>query len=118
MTKEERIIALHTRMDALRRVRERRRTAAIGTACAVLTVCLFLMVFGGAGHSGGSAGMYSGAAILFQDAGGYVLTAILAFAAGVVVTVAIVKNRKRQEDRDAESKSTPHSEAENGIRSE
>ena len=100
MTSEERVTALHERMDALRNRRERRKTAAIGAAGAVLSICLFLIIFvGGGTHAGGSAGIYSGATILFEGAGGYVLAAVLAFMAGVVVTVMILKKKQNQPGR-------------------
>ena len=100
MTAEERVAALHARMDALRRVRERRKTGAIGVASLVLTICLILLVVSGGGqHPGGAAGLYSGATMLFEDAGSYVLIAIIAFMIGVVVTAALMRNRKKGTDR-------------------
>ena len=100
MTNEERIRSLHMRMDALRRVRERRKTGAIGAAGVVLTICLILLVFSDGGlHPGGAAGLYSGATMLFEGAGAYVLIAIIAFMAGVIVTVAIIRHRKKEADQ-------------------
>ena len=94
MTAEERIRSLHTRMDALRRMRERRKTGLTGAACAAVALCLVCLIFdGGAAHGGGAAGLYSGA-MLFENAGGYVLAAIAAFMAGVVITAAILKKIK------------------------
>ena len=106
MTNEERIQALHARVAALQRQRERRKTGAVGAAGAVLTVCLLFMVFGGGGtHPGGAAGLYSGATMLFEGAGPYVLIAVVAFMAGVIVTVALLRSRKKEigpagEDRE------------------
>ncbi len=90
---EERTEALHTRVAALRRSRERRKTGAVGAVSAVLTVCLLFMVFGGGTHSGGAAGVYSGATMLFEGAGPYVLIALAAFMAGVIVTAALIRSR-------------------------
>jgi len=60
-------------------------------------VCLFLVVFNaGVSHLGGAAGMYSGATMLFEGVGGYVLAAVIAFMAGVVVTVTIIRKRDRK----------------------
>ena len=96
MTAQERVISLHERMEALQRTQERRKTAALGASCHVLTICLLLLIFGGASHSGGTAGLYSGAVLMFENAGGYVLTAVVAFVIGVIITVAIIWNRERK----------------------
>ncbi len=115
MTKEERIQALHARVAALERQRERRKTGAVGAAGAVLTVCLLFMVFGGGGtHPGGAAGLYSGATMLFEGAGPYVLIAVVAFMAGVIVTVALIKNRKKENRQISENRGNAESE-ENGC---
>ena len=68
---------------------------------ALLALCL-LLVIGAAGavHPGGTAGLYSGATMLFENAGGYVLVAVLAFMAGVVITAVLLRRRfKRQDDK-------------------
>ena len=96
MTAEERVASLHARMEARQRERERRKTSALGAACAVLTVCLLALVFGGtASHRGGAAGMYSGAIMLFENAGAYVLTALIAFAVGSLATLLGLRHRER-----------------------
>ena len=100
MTAEERVASLHAKMDALRRVRERRKTGAIGAASLVLTICLILLVVSAGGqHPGGAAGLYSGATMLFEDAGSYVLIAIIAFMVGVIVTVTIMRRRMKEADQ-------------------
>ena len=104
MTNEERIQALHVRMAALQRQQERRKTGAIGASSVVLTVCLLFMVFSGGMHPGGAAGLYSGATMLFEGAGPYVLIAVVAFMAGVIVTVAIIKNRKKENSQISENR--------------
>ena len=95
MTAQERVVSLHARMEALRRTQERRKTVALGTVCHGLVICLLMLVFGGATHSAGTAGLYSGSILMFENAGGYVLTAVVAFIVGVTVTAAIIWNRKR-----------------------
>lgn len=98
MTTEERVKSLHARMDALKRRREKRKTGLTGEACVVLTLCLVWLIFdGGTAHKGGPAGLYSGATMLFENAGGYVLAAVAAFAAGVVVTVLLIKKTRKKE---------------------
>ena len=103
-TNEERIKALHARVAALQRQRERRKTRAIGAASIVLSVCLLFMVFNSGIHPGGAAGLYSGATMLFEGAGPYVLIAVVAFMAGVIVTVAIIKNRKKENSQNSENR--------------
>ena len=100
-TPEERVLALHARMDALLRARERRKTSFLGAGSALLTLCLLGALPAQAEcNAGGTAGLYSGAVMLFENAGGYVLVAVLAFMAGVVITVALLRRRfKEQNDK-------------------
>ena len=104
MTTEERVRSLHARMNDLIRARERRKTGAIGGACIVLAACLILLLFGG-GMSciGGPAGMYSGASMLFGNAGGYVLVALIAFTAAVIITVLCIRWRSKNDRRKTSS---------------
>ena len=87
---EERVRLLRERAETLRHRRERNRLVISG----VSTVCLFgclllsrLLFRTGAPVCG--AVLYTGASICLTDAGGYVLTAVLAFMAGVGVTAGI-----------------------------
>ena len=96
MTSQERVTSLHERMKALQRTQERRKTAALGASCHVLMICLLLLIFSGASHSGGTASLYSGAVLMFENAGGYVLTAVVAFVVGVIITAVIIWNRERK----------------------
>ena len=99
MTSEERVASLYARMATLRGRRKRRRTTALGVSCAGLCICLFLLIFnGGAIHGRSTPGQYSGTAMLFEDAGGYVLVAVIAFTVGAVVTAAIQKRRSEKPD--------------------
>ena len=94
---DELVSCLHQRMRRKRRMREKRLTSVMGVACAGLAFCLVGLVFGGGLHAAGTAGVYSGAAILFEDVGAHVLTALVAFMLGVVVTAALMRRRKREE---------------------
>lgn len=95
MTAEERVYALHARMDALREKQERRKTAALGAGCGLLGACLILLIGSSGTARGGTAGPYSGATKLFEDAGGYVAIAVAAFMAGVIVTAVLIRKRYR-----------------------
>ena len=99
MTAEERVAALHLRMRERRRAREQLRTRVLGAGCLGLAACLALMIK--RGGAGGTAGPYSGSMMLFENAGGYVLVAVLAFMAGVAITVLL---RERQGRRKPEEK--------------
>jgi len=113
MTNEERIMALHVRVATLQRQRERRKTGAVGAASIILTVCLLFVIFGGGGmHPGGAAGLYSGATMLFEGAGPYVLVALLAFVVGVAVTVFCIRRQRKQPkepsaDQEEKKENTP-----------
>ena len=97
MTDAERVQALYERVKRLQRKRERRKTASLSVACTGTGLCLMLMIFGGGGaHRGGTAGLFTGATILFEGAGVYVLVALLAFMAGVVITLLCLRRQRHQ----------------------
>ncbi len=66
----------------------------MGAGSAILTAVIILLI-GSTGfiHTGATAGLYSGATLLFGNAGGYVLTAIVAFMVGVIITVILKKSQ-------------------------
>ena len=98
-TSEERVTSLHMRMRALKEKQERRKTAALGAGCGVLAVCLMLLIANlGKSDSGGTPSLYSGATMMFENIGGYVLVAVMAFMLGVVIAVALMKKRNRTEN--------------------
>lgn len=95
-TEDELVASLHERMDRRRSARERHTLGALGALCLALTLCLASLLFGGAAHPGGTAGVYSGAAMLYESAGGYVLTALVAFMLGAAVTTALRLQREKE----------------------
>ena len=102
MTTEALILAVHARAAALRR----RRIASAGAASGALAIALAAMIgkLGGLTHRPATEG-YAGASMLSEDAGGYVLAAVLAFMLGVIVTVLCIRYRtKRESGRDDEGK--------------
>ncbi|MBR5347728.1 MAG: hypothetical protein IK125_00650 [Lachnospiraceae bacterium] len=99
LTAEERVRVLHERMDERRRRRERRKTVIMGIAISGIAACLLMLIIGGGtAHFGGTAGMYSGATMLFDGVGGYVLVGVVSFFAAVVITVACIRWKKKQEN--------------------
>ena len=100
MTDEERVTALHEKMRTYRKKKDRRAAAICGAAGSMLLVCLLLLVGLGDGfHAGATAGKYSGAALLFDGIGGYVLIGVIAFIVGVGIAAFCIhrKNRNLEE---------------------
>ena len=95
----ERIELMHRRTRELRHKRERTTLIMSGGSCMVLFVALMeaVMNFGGGMLT---AGAYTGTMLLSENAGGYVIVAVMAFMAGVAVTVFLRERtrakRKRQ----------------------
>ena len=90
---DELVASLHLRMLQKRQKHEKRLTSAIGAACMGLTLCLAVLIFRDSLNPVGTAGVYSGASILYENAGPYVLVAVAAFMAGVVITVLLIRQQ-------------------------
>lgn len=94
MTKEERVLKLHEKMTVRKQKKENARTWAAGAGSLALFACLIALIgSSGPAHLGATAGLYSGATLLFEGTGGYVLAAFVAFMAGVVITVLLKAHR-------------------------
>ena len=111
---DERMAAVAAGTLALKRRRERRGTAAL----ALWSVCLFLTLEIGVGHlSGRCIGAFPGdlaaSSLLEESAGGYVLAAVLSFAAGVGITVVCLRYRRKREEEDGEK--APRSSKEEAL---
>ena len=110
MNREEELIRkVHKRAEELREKREKRVTAALFTGGGILGTAAAAIVVSVSApqHSLTESGM-AGASLLSENVGGSVLAAILAFLAGVFVTIACMRYRqKREED---EKKKTGESE--------
>lgn len=94
----ERVRRMRLRAGELHRKRENRLLGALTSLCALLAVSLIGAVgtMTGGGHGGTVPGLY-GTMLLYEDAGGYVLAAVLSFAAAVVITVLCIKYRAKSE---------------------
>ena len=98
---EKRIELVKKRMHEYHRRQERR------TVCRLSVLCiLFLSLVGATGIMQSQpinvTGMY-GTILLHEDAGGYVLVAVISFTVAVVITALCIKFRKReQKSQDAE----------------
>ena len=104
MTAEQRVTALHMKMEQKIREREHQFDRTLGAVCAGLSMCLLLLIFGGSAEVGSTAGLFSGAIMLFENAGAYVLTAVIAFMAGVLITVVLKKFKNGDKQNPDESK--------------
>ena len=97
-TAEERLEMMHSRAHAIKRERDAAWVKALGGATGALALCLvtLLSVMGKGGHDITGAG-YAGTSLLSEDAGGYVLVAVIAFAVGVAITAILIRYRKKDD---------------------
>lgn len=72
----------------MKRQQDALRLKFTGGASGALVICLvaLLALFGRSGHGIEDSG-YAATSLLSESAGGYVLVAVIAFAAGVVITI-------------------------------
>lgn len=96
---ERRAIKVEHRVAALRRKHERRVISLLAVSSFILIFGLISILPAIGGGVGYVPGLY-GSTLLSEDAGGYVMTGILAFSAAVVITVLCIRHsdRKRQEN--------------------
>ena len=98
MTYEERISRLHNRANELKQKKYRTIAAAAGAISVCLSVFLLFLVMQTDRLTYQVVNSrYTGSSMLSEDAGGYVLVAVIAFAAGVFVTAIMrwYRDRKR-----------------------
>lgn len=91
----ERTKLIMQRAEKLRLKRENRQLTALKVSSAFLACMLFVCIgaFSGPYKSAEVTGHY-GAIMLIDGMGGYVLTAVTAFAAATVITALCIKKRK------------------------
>ena len=110
---EERVKIALRRGEALARSRDRRIGRGLSASAGVLFAILVLVICmlpGGASAS--SPGSVYGAFLLSAEAGGYILSAVIAFLLGVAVTLACMARKKsrsdtRKFDSEDDSEETP-----------
>lgn len=90
----ERVRQVQLRVVELRRKRENRLLGGFSSLCAVLVFSLIGTIGAmiGGEHNSLVPGLY-GSMLLYEDAGGYILTAVISFAAAVVITVLCIRHR-------------------------
>ena len=110
-TGEQRITEMHRKAGRLRRLQERNAlSAAAGLSAALFAVLLWLTgAFSGGSHGNLTGEAFTGASLLSENAGGYVLAAVLAFMAGVCLTVVIFRRRNKMKQENTERNDFPKS---------
>ena len=103
MTRKEMVKELHIRMRNRRKRREKQITALFGLLCLFPAAGLCLLAKGSRGLTDQSTEMYTGSTMLFSNYGGYVLVSVIAFMAGIVLTV-IIRNHLENIERDSSEK--------------
>ena len=97
-TQEERIRQLHIRAYELQRQVDGKKTAGLGGLCtglfALLVTCMIHVndVYQNTAHTG-----LQGSSLLSESAGGYVLTAVIFFMLGVIISVTLIRYRRRKQ---------------------
>ena len=95
-TTEQRIAVLHQRAIQLRRRQERTEFYGLASLSLLLFGLSVRLAFDSAGQLGGVTGdAFTAASLLEESIGGYVLAGVLAFMAGVSITVAVIRYRFR-----------------------
>ena len=93
--------------------RQRREVISLSAACMLLCAALMQMAGTVVGPGQTAAWGAFGAMLLREDAGGYVLVAVVSFAAAVVITVLCFRLRKREnQKKDGADKPNRHEQEE------
>ena len=100
---EQIVKAVHAEAAALRRRQARRRLTLAGGSCGILSILLLAVIetCSRLWHTPLSES-YAGASLLGDSVGGYVLVAVLAFMAGVGITVFCYRYRRKREKQYSE----------------
>ena len=98
-----RVTLVKQRVRETARRRQRREAISLSAACMLLCAALTQAAGAVVGPGQTAAWGVFGAMLLREDAGGYVLVAVISFTVAVVITVLCIKFRKRgQKSQDAE----------------
>ena len=99
---EERVREMHRRAAELKKTRDRGLLLASGSLSGLLCAMLLCLILHLQGLSGGYAEeLFAASSLLSEDAGGYVLVAVVFFMLGVVISVLLIRyQRKRPEQKD------------------
>ena len=109
-TKPERLARMHQRARELQLRRDRQALHAWGGASLGLVLCLLGLAVVFPGGHGLTGEVSAGASLLSDSAGGYVLVAVLSFAAAVGITVLCFRYRRKREEQNSEKTFHPSKE--------
>ena len=100
---EEKLLLLHNRAEKLERQREKRLLSLTGGFASVMALILIICVmnFSNLSHSLQETS-FSGASLLNESIGGYVIVAIAAFVAASILTVFCLRRRDRYKENKRE----------------
>ena len=108
-----RVALVKQRVRENTRRRQRREAISLSAACMLLFAVLMQAVGTVAGPGQPEAWGVFGAMLLREDAGGYVLVAVVSFAAAVVITALCFRLRKREnQKKDGADKPNRHEQEE------
>ena len=97
----ERVNRVQLRAKELHKTSVKRQIAGLGLLSGILVFFLFGAVYALTGElKGGILPSLCGAMLLYENAGGYVLAAVLSFAAAVVITVFCIRHRQKVTKKD------------------
>jgi len=98
---EERLVRMHQRAAEIKRQEDMSRLKVLGSLSGGLLVCLVIALQQVQNmHHEIMIDQSTGSSLLDDSVGGYVLAAIMAFFAGVIITVVICKYRRWSEKKD------------------
>ena len=105
---EEALDEIEKRSRKIRKAEEKKKGMLLSAVTFSLSLGLILVIgaFGGAGSLAGAGSAY-GSFFIAAEYGGYVLTAIIAFVAGVAVTLFIRNCQKRAGEKKKDEDETP-----------
>ena len=108
-----RVAFVKQRVRENNRRRQRREVISLSAACMLLYAALMQTAGTAVGQGQTAAWGVFGAMLLREDAGGYVLVAVVSFAAAVVITVLCFRLRKREnQKKDGADKPNRHEQEE------
>jgi len=93
LTNDEALREVLKRGRAIRNRKDRRSIQLLSCVTGVLAVVLICVIAALSSGGIGSVGTAYGSFLLSAEAGGYILTALIAFVIGVILTIAIYKYR-------------------------
>lgn len=92
---QDRLLAMHTRAEEIRRQREKIGMRVMGAISGALMVCLVVVMHQVTDvHQTLITGQGEGTSLLSESAGGYILIAVIAFFLGAMITALAIRYRK------------------------